>query len=207
MKILKKEFFMKRFIYVVIITVVLGACVITPSVPRFSFFNNYPTGDNTLVFFRAVGDVGIRFIDAFIITNPADLEIASELNYDEPELISILRKWRLDLNAVTIVFNIDVVRSDVAMFDLPNDIKEVGILLYGGYGEYGLSKKVVFLKLPIDHEENRQGFVFVLGSETVEPDIRKLSNDKLENEYNSFYRRYAFQNNKNNKPQIGFIIK
>ena len=197
---------MKRFIFVVIITVLFGACVSTPSVPpRFSFFNNYPTDDNTLVFFRAVGGVGMRFINACIITNPADLEIASELNYDDPEPISILQKWRLDLNAVTIVYNIDVVRSDVAMFDLPNDIKEVGILLYGG--EYGLSKKIVFLKLPIDHEEKRQGFVFIFGMDTVEPDIRKLSYDKLENEYNSFYRRYAFQNDKNNKPQIGFIIK
>jgi hypothetical protein len=202
-----KGVFMKRFIFIVIITVVFGACVSTPSVPQFSFFNNYPTDDNTLVFFRAVGGVGMKLIDTCIITNPADLEIVAELNYDDPEPISILRKWRLDLNAVTIIYNIDVVRSDVAMFDLPNDIKEVGILLYGGYGEYGSSRKVQFFKLPINHEEKRQGFVFTLGIDTIEPEIKKLSNDELENEYKAFYRRYAFQNDKNNKPQVGFIVK
>jgi hypothetical protein len=196
---------MKRFIFVVIITVILGACVSTSSVPQFSYFNNYPTDGNTLVFFRAVSGGGIRLIDACIITNPADLEIVTELNYDDPDSISILRKWRLDLNAVTILYNIDVIRSDVAMFNLPNDIKEVGILLYGG-GLDG-STKVQFFILPINHEEKRQGFVFTLGIDTVEPDIQKLSNDELENEYNSFYRRYAFQNDKNNKPQIGFIVK
>jgi hypothetical protein len=196
---------MKSFVFVTIIIFVFGACTSTPSVPQFSSFNDYPTDDHTLVFFRAVGGMDIRLIDACIITNPVDLEIVKKLNYDDPDSISILRKWRLDLNAVTILYNIDVIRSDIAMFNLPIHINNVGILLYGGSN--GPSKKVQFFELPINHEERRQGFVFKLGMDTIEPNIRKLSNDELENEYNSFYRRYAFQNDRKNRSQVGFIIK
>jgi len=196
---------MKRFIIILMISFFMWACTSAPSVPQFSSFSDYPTDNHTMVFFRAIGGKGISLIDTCIITNPTDLETVKEFNYDDPDQISILRKWRIDLNAVTILYNIDVIRSDVAMFNLPTEINEVGILLYGGSG--GQSNKVQFFVLPIDHEDRRQGFVFELSIDTVEPDIRKLSNDELENEYNSFYRRYAFQNDKNNKPQIGFIMK
>jgi len=199
---------MKRFIFIIMVTVVFFSCTSAPSVPPFSFFDNYPTEGSTLTFFRTIGGDNIRFVDTCIITNPADLEELKSLSYDDPSLfLPHYRKWRLDFNAVTLLYDIGVVRSDIAMFNLPNDIKEVGIFLYGGVGAYGQDKIVQSFILQINHDEKRQGFVFTLENDSNKTNINRLSNNELEEEYRSFYKRYAFQNDKKNKSQIGFIVR
>ncbi|MDR1903510.1 MAG: hypothetical protein LBQ88_14695 [Treponema sp.] len=181
------------------------ACANTPAAPQFSTFANYPSANHTLVFFTTFDGQGVEYMNACIITNPSDLESAATLNYDNNNADSVLETWQNQYNAVTIASNLSVLRADVAMFDLPKNIQNVGILLVGGSA--GKYHTVQYFVLEIDPETDRQGFAFTLNANSTEQDIDRLSAEELETRYSALrYKRYGWQKFKDQKPQVGFIV-
>jgi hypothetical protein len=188
------------------IIIILGACFTAPSIPSFSFFESYPSGSNTLVYFSVVNGQGIEYMSACIISNPSDLKDVAVLDYSDTYADSILSVWQNQYNAVTIVSNISILRSDVAMFDLPGDIHSVGILLVGGSG--GKYHTIRYFVVDINSEIDRQGFVFTLDANSIEQNIIRLNSEEIKKSYNSsLYKRYGWQKSKDKKQQIGFIAR
>jgi hypothetical protein len=188
------------------VAIIFTACGTTaPAVPPFSVFESYPDADSTLVYFTTVSGIGVEYMYACIITNPDDLENVSRLNYANIDPASMLSTWQNQYNAVTIASNMRVLRTDVAMFNLPKDIRRVGVLLVGG--SVGTYHTVQHFVLEIDPETARQGFMFTLNVDSVEQKIFRFSGEEIEREYNSpLYKRYGWQKVKDRNPQVGFIV-
>jgi len=200
---------MKRFFVLVLLSgmlVVFFACASAPRTPAFSTFENYPSEDNTLVFFTVMSGQGVYQAIMCIITNPDDLIEVAALEYNNvTNGNSLLSIWQDRYNAVIMRSDMSVLRTDVSMFDLPKEIGNVGILLVGLTDK---NHNVQFYNLEIDHKIDRQGFSLLMNANTNEPEITRLNSEEMEKRYNSsLYNRYGWQNMKGQKPQIGFIIR
>jgi hypothetical protein len=192
-------------ITVFVMAIIFNACGSTPSVPSFSVFGNYPGIDNTLVYFSTFTGQGVEYMSACIITNPSDLKNVATLNYSSSNADSILSTWQNQYNAVTIASNMSILRADIAMFDIPKDIQNIGILLVGG--SVGKYHTVQYFVLEIDMETDMQGFAFTLNANSTEQNITRLNGEEIEKQYNSpLYKRYGWQKFKDQKPQVGFIV-
>ena len=168
---------------------------------------NHEEGNTLLYVFTDV------FSEAFIITDPNDIEIIKDWDYSKHESFQNLNR---SINNIT---PIGVPKQGVAVFSLPRQIEEFFIINFSThlqnegivisdirhgrpttlYGSVRWSEPWI---IPVDHSQNIQGYIVRMG--VSEGFVIPVNEDEIMPLY-SKSKVYAFPNFTGKKIQVGFL--